>query len=488
MRILKNTSLKRNMLMNILLTTSMFIFPIITFPYVSRIIFAEGTGKVAFAASVVANFAIFAQLGIPIYGIKACALVRDDKQELIRVAHELLIINIIITAITYLAFIISLFTVDRFRDEKFLLIITSSTMLFNALGAEWLYKGLEQYTYITIRSIVFKCIGVIAMFLLVRQQEDYIIYGAISIFATLGSNVLNFINLRRIISLRPIGGYRFRRHFKAIFIFFSLSAINLIYSNLNATFIGFLRTDTDVGYYDAANKGKGILVACIISLGAVLLPRATYYIEHKRFDEFKRITGKALNFVFVASIPATLFFTLFAEESIYLLSGLGFHGSILPIQIMMPSVVIVGVSQIIGIQTLVPLGKERFVLYSMMTGAIINVALVLILVPRYGAAGAAVGALAAETAVLCVQLVLTRDMIKELFGNIRYWIICLGTIIGMTSVLWIKEMMWSNFITLAISASIFICVYATVLLILKEPLLSDYFFRAIKKAKERISR
>ena len=146
---MKQKSLKLNFLMNAMLTISSFIFPLITFPYVSRILLPEGTGKVSFATSVVAYFALFAQLGIPTYGIRACAKVRDDVEELTRTVHEIFFINIVMTAITYVAFFAALEFVPRFRAERSLFLVVSMTLLFNAIGMDWLYKALEKYTYIT---------------------------------------------------------------------------------------------------------------------------------------------------------------------------------------------------------------------------------------------------------------------------------------------------------------------------------------------------
>ena len=152
---IKQNSVKVNFIMNAFLTISSFIFPLITFPYVSRILMPEGTGKVSFVTSVITYFSMFAQLGIPTYGIRACAKVRDNKIELSKVVHELLFINLIMSVLTYVIFGICLFTVQRFQTEKALFVIISTTIFFNTIGVEWLYKGLEQYTYITIRSLIF---------------------------------------------------------------------------------------------------------------------------------------------------------------------------------------------------------------------------------------------------------------------------------------------------------------------------------------------
>ncbi len=160
----KQKSITINFIMNVVLSMSAFIFPLITFPYVSRVLMPTGTGLVSFANSIIAYFALFAQLGIPTYGIRACAKVRDDKEKLSKVVQELLIINSIISVLVYIVFFASLMIVPKMRNNKTLFIVMSATILFNVIGIEWMYKALEQYTYIAIRSIIFKFIALILMF------------------------------------------------------------------------------------------------------------------------------------------------------------------------------------------------------------------------------------------------------------------------------------------------------------------------------------
>ena len=308
---MKKKSIKLNFVMNIILTMSSFIFPLITFPYVSRVLLPVGTGKVSMATSVITYFSMFAQLGIPTYGIRACAKVRDNREKLSKVAQELLIINIIMSMISYMVLIILLFYVPKFRCEKELYVILSFNIILTSIGMEWLYKALEQYTYITVRSVIFKFIALIFMFFLVHKQTDYVIYGGITIFAASASNILNLINAHKFINPKPVGNYNFGRHLKPVLIFFAMSCATTIYTNLDTVMLGFMTTDTDVGYYNAAVKIKVILVSVVTSLGTVLLPRASYYIQRGELKEFHRITRKALNFVFLMATPLFVYFMRF---------------------------------------------------------------------------------------------------------------------------------------------------------------------------------
>ena len=481
----KEKSLKKNFCMNAILTMSQFIFPLITFPYVSRILLAEGTGKVSFATSIISYFAMFAQLGIPTYGIRACAQVRNDKKKLSKTAQEIFIINIIMSILAYIVFFIALCNVPRLKDEKTLLIIVSATIFFNAIGMEWLYKALEQYTYITIRSVIFKFIALIAMFLLIHQQSDYIIYGAISIFASSASNIFNFFNVHKYISLRPVGEYNFKQHLKAVSVFFALSCAAPIYVNLDTVMLGFMKTNVDIGYYNAAVKIKTILVSIVTSLGTVLLPRASYYVEHGLKEDFYRITKKAINFVFLVATPLMLYFMFFAKEGIFFLSGNTYGGAIVPMQIIMPTLFFIGLTNIMGMQILVPLGKENIVLYSEIVGAVVDLAINYILIPKYASAGAAIGTLVAEIAVWIVQYIYLRKQIKDAYKNVRYGILILALFLGSIASLWVKKVFSGSFIVLLNSAILFFGVYFIVLTIAKEPLIYQIEEGLLTKLKKK---
>lgn len=477
----KQKSLKLNFVMNSLLTMSQFVFPLITFPYISRILLPTGTGKVSFATSIVSYFALFAQLGIPTYGIRACAKVRDNRKELSLVVQELLIINLVMSLIAYIVFFATIYYVPRFRQDKELFFLVGLTIFFNSIGMEWLYKALEQYTYITVRSIIFKFIAIIAMFLLVHEQRDYVVYGGISILASSASNIFNFLHVHRYIDIKLIRYYNFKKHLNAIIIFFAMSCATTIYTNLDTVMLGFIRTDADVGYYNAAVKIKTILVSFVTSLGVVLLPRASYYVEHKMMDEFYRITKKAINFVFLIATPMMIYFMLFAKEGIFFLSGDAYEGSIIPMQVIMPTLIFIGLTNIMGIQMLVPLGREKIVLYSEIVGMIVDLILNALLIPKMASTGAAIGTLAAEVSVFIVQYVALKKIVSEAYRQVHYVLIIFSILLGGMFAILVKRMQWGSFLTLCISALLFFGIYFCVLVITKEPLALEIEKQIFKK-------
>ena len=465
---MKIRSVKFNFIMNVILTASTFIFPLITFPYISRILLPAGVGKVNFATSLVSYFSMIAMLGVPTYGIRACAQVRDDREELSRTVHEIFFINLVMGVLVSIVYFAALATVPRLRADYALFAVMSTTILFNVIGMEWLYKGLEQYSYITVRSIVFKVIGLILMFLFVKSEKDYVIYGAITIVAGVGSNFLNFLKLPEIIDLRPVGHYNLRRHWRVIMVFFMMSVATTIYTNLDTVMLGFMKDDTEVGYYTASVKVKSILVSFVTALSTVLLPRVSYYIEHGLKEEFQKVSRKALNFVVVVAVPVVVYFTLYAKESILLLSGTEFMGAVEPMKIIMPTVLFIGITNVLGIQILVPLGREMAVCISVMVGAVVDLMINAVCIPNMASSGAAFGTVIAELAVLVVQCWILRTQIREFMKDVQWFKILAAMAAAAFLSAGVKSLQIHNFLILCVSWVVFAAVYGMILIILKE--------------------
>lgn len=470
----KEISVKRNFIMNAILNASSFIFPLITFPYVSRVLLPVGTGKVAAATALVAYFAMVAQLGIPTYGIRACAKVRDDKEKLSRTVQEIFSINLVMSLVVYIAFFWAVFNVGQLAEDRLLYMICSTTIVFNLLGMEWLYKALEQYSYITIRSILFKFIALILVFVLIHDQDDYLFYGATTIFAGAGSNIMNFINVRKYVSFKLVGGYEYKKHLKPIAVFFAMSIATTVYTNLDAVMLKFMSGDEQVGYYNAAVKVKTIVVSLVTSIGTVLLPRVSYYIEQKMHKEFKEVTAKAFNLVILMALPLVVYFIFYAKEAIVVLSGPAYTPAIIPMQIIMPTVFLIGLTNIMGIQILIPQGRENMVLLSEIVGAVIDLILNSILIPIYGCTGAAIGTLVAEIAVLIVQGIVLREFLFAVAQKIKISKIVMACIVAFAGTYGVSLIRIENsLVMLVLTGGVFFIIYGGMLLLMKEPLMVE---------------
>ena len=482
----KIRSVKYNFIMNFILTSSQFIFPLITFPYVSRVLLVAGNGKISFAASVVNYFMMVASLGVPTYGVRACAQVRDDKKKLSKTVQEIFTINFIMTVLVSITYFICIFTVPKFQAEQGLFLINGLSIVLNLFGMNWVYQALEQYDYITFRSLFFKIVSIVLMFLLVHEQGDYIKYAAITVLAGVGSNILNFIRLHRFIEFRWEGNYNLKRHLKPILILFAQSLAVSIYTNLDTVMLGFLKTDQDVGYYNAAVKIKSILLSLVTSLGNVLLPRMSYYAKQNLKKNFSETMLKALNFTVLLSVPLVIYFGIFSKEAIAFLAGDGYIGAVMAMQIITVAVIPNGLTGVLGVQVLTALEKEKYVLYSVIVGAAIDFILNLSFIPQYGAAGAALATMIAEFLVLLVQLLVTKNLLRELRGGFRiqYYLI-LSILCGVISYMVKLSGLKTVFGELLVSATLFFCIYGIGLFITNDPIVLEVLKTGMNKMKAR---
>ena len=190
-------------------------------------------------------------------------------------------------------------------------------------------------------------------------------------------------------------------------------------------------------------------------------------------EEFRGITRKALNFVFVAALPMMMYFMLFARQGILLLSGEGYEPAVSAMQIIMPTLLFIGLSNILGIQILVPMGKEKVVLWSLILGAVVDVIINVALIPRFGAAGAAAGTMVAEFAVLAYQFVVLRKEVISSFRRIGYWKLLLALAVATAASTWVLQMSLSVFVTLVISAVLYFGCYGVMLLVLRESMTAE---------------
>lgn len=478
-----------NLLMNVILKMSGIIFPLITFPYISRVLLSDANGKIAFATSVVGYFALVASMGIPSYGIRKCAEVRDDKQLLSKVVKELLILNIIFTSISYLIFAILLVSIPRFSDETHLFLILSITILFNMLGVEWFYQAIEQYKYITIRNIAFKILSIILMFVFVHEPSDYILYAGINVLASVGSNVLNIIRLTRYVDLytNRYQKYNLYIHLMPIVTLFLYNATTVIFTSLDQVMLGFFKSDSSVGFYSAAIRIKLILVSLITALGAVMLPRISYTLRNKKQENFEIMISKSFNFILVTSFPIAIFFILMAEEIIFVLAGEAYAQSVPILRFLMPSIIFIGLSSVTAWQLLIPLGKEKYTVIAAIIGAIVNIFVNIFAIPRYDAVGAAAASSLAELIVLLIHVRVLKDIVIKTFEGKECLVALSATVGASVAMISLKSYLVidNDFFACIFYGVIFFLLYAVILFLLKEKLISEGVMQLSTKIKQR---
>lgn len=401
-------SLKKNAALNMTKSVMSLVFPLITFPYSSRVLGPVYIGKVNFAQSVVSYFSLVAALGISTYAVREAAKIREDKTQLSVFVKEIFTLNLISTFVAYIFFGLALFFVPQLGEYKKLLIICGASILFTTIGMDYLYTALEEFKYIAVRSIFFQFLSLVLLFVFVKHQDDYYKYAAISVVSSVGSNVLNFLHARKFISFNIKVHLCVKKHLKPVFTLFAMSAAVSIYTVLDTTMLGFIKGDEAVGIYTAATKINRMVIMMITAATAVLLPRLSYYADKDR-NEFMRLANKAVQFVVMFSVPCAAGLFILAEPTVILFSGGQYVSAIPVMKIMNAVIVFIGLSNMIGIQIFMSVGKEKITLYSVIAGAVVNFCMNLILIPLFGVNGAASGTVCAEFCVTLVQFVSARN-------------------------------------------------------------------------------
>ena len=245
--------------------------------------------------------------------------------------------------------------------------------------------------------------------------------------------------------------------------------------------LGFMKDDIEVGYYNAATKIKNILVSIVTSLGTVLMPRAAYYIEQEMWEEFYKLSKKAIKFVLIAATSMMIYFMIYAREGVLFLSGDAFEGAVIPMMIVMPTLLFIGLTNIMGIQMLIPMGLENAVMISTFAGAIADLMLNAILIPFFGSAGAAIGTLVAEFIVFIVQMVYLKNDIAYLYSKQNYIKIIAALIVAMIGAVAVKVLISGIFIKLVVSAVLFFGLYVIMLYIMREEVITENVNRILSR-------
>lgn len=468
-------SIKKNILMNFILALSNFVFPLITFSYVARVIMPDGLGNVAFVQSVLSYFSYVAVLGIPAYGLRECARIRDNKEALSHTVQELILINLISAFISYLCFVIALFFVPRFWQNRTLFLIMSSSIILKILGVEWLYQALEEYTYITVRSLIVKCISVALTFLLIREKDDYIWYGVLTIFGSSASNICNFLKVKKYITFKKFFTYDLRRHLKPMLLLFSASIIISIYANFDVVMIGMIKNDNEVGLYNAALKIKNIVLIASTAVTDVLISRVAYYYNNQDSERIKALSVKTMKVSMLLSVPIAVYIMLYAENVILFVCGKEYLDAVPALRMLAGCVFPLICTYMFGQQLLIPMGLEKRYSQSVFIGLWINLILNLLMIPSMGAFGAAIGTFVTECWNVYWMSGGVKEYRKHILRETGFFQYVFTLVFGAAMSLVINYIMsdFSVFVQLVITASVFFGIYYLILLCSGESFLLD---------------
>lgn len=395
-------SIKLNFVYNVLLNISSVIFPLITAPYVARVLNPDGLGLFNFANTYANYFALVAALGIPTYGVREVAKRRDDKEALNKLLSEIFTINVVSSILVSVVFLISLLSIGQLRSNLWFFVLAGMVIYTRPFNTEWYYQGMEEFGFITMRSLLIKVAGVLCLFLLVHTSEDVTIYLSIAVSTSILNQFWNYIMLLKHGHRPKLVLTGLNQHIKPLLLLFSSSIAISIYTVLDTIMLGFISSYSEVAYYNNATNISRSFLAIVTSLSIVAMPRLSYYMQNGEWGQINILMRKSLGIVSFLAIPITCGIVAIAPIFVPLFFGNAFVGTIVPLQIMAFVVVAIGFNNLTGVQVLVGLGHDKLFLYSVLVGTFSNFTLNCFLIPLLGASGAALASVIAETLILFV--------------------------------------------------------------------------------------
>lgn len=391
-------SIRKNILYSSILTLSGYIFPMIVFPYITRVLGVENLGICSFVDSTIHYFCILSMLGINTVGIREIAKYKDDKKHISKVYSSLLTLNLITTFIAIGVLLILMLTVDRIGQYREMMFIGIAKILFNSLLIEWLYKGLEDFKYITLRTVLVRAVYVVLVFILVRHPGDYDIYFGLTVAVVAVNAIINLFHSRSFVefSFKRINVKPFVIPFLTLGLY---QVLTNMYVSFNVTYLGIVTNDVEVGYYTTATKLYSIILSFFTAFTGVMLPRMSSIISQGDNKTFMHMTDKSLDALMAFVFPLIVITEVFAPQIVRIIAGEGYDGAILPMRIVMPLMFLIGYEQIIIIQMLSPMKKDKAILINSSFGAGVALLLNVLVVPKLASVGSAIVWVVAECAV-----------------------------------------------------------------------------------------
>lgn len=399
-------SVKKNLLLNGINTVTQILFPVITFPYAARVLLPEGIGVINFLNSIISYIVLLTSIGIPMYAVKEIAKYRDYKEQRDKITVEIIILSTFLCLLGYIGVWILAKFIPQIHQQTSLFYILSLTILFTAIGVNWFYQGIEDFKFITIRALIFRTLSAICLFLFVKSPSDLLIYACIVVGSTVGNNFINFIHLRKYLDIHQFKfkQLNIKRHLYPSVQTFVLTLVISLYTSLNPIMLGFMTDDAQVGYFTAGIKITHIAITLIASIGTVLLPRCSNLIMSGDFVTFKRLIIKTLQLTQCLSYPMCAACVILAIPLTDVFCGNEFLDSVPVLVLNAPVIILSIMNNFLCIQILYPMNKTRICILGTVFGGLVNIVLNTLIIPVYGATGAAISVLISEIAVLIILL------------------------------------------------------------------------------------
>jgi O-antigen/teichoic acid export membrane protein len=409
--------IKKNFIYNALLTSSNILFPLLTFPYLTRIIGAEGLGICNFILSYCENYIIIAALGLPVYGIREIARLGDDKIKRSILFYQLFTIHLLCASFLLIIYITTVFLHEDFQNYKQLAYLGGLYILSTVFKIEWLFSGVKDFKYITIRSLLIRSLSVLSIFILVKEKQDFNIYFIITVATQLLTVIININYAKRYISRLQFNKWfqGIRSHIRSVLLLGVYMVVTNVYTTLPQTLLGFISTKVAVGYYYAADKIVRMIWSIFWALTVVMVPQLNTVIEEKGTREYVTLIEKALNVVISAGIPITFLVFVLASPIINLLASKDFQNSIFCLKLMSTIILFSALSLVFIVMILSVNKKDKEMVIIALISMSIGLSINLVFIPKYAERAAAFAQVMAETIGLIVSFILAKKCLDFKF-------------------------------------------------------------------------
>lgn len=460
------------------------LFPLITSAYIARVLLPEGVGRIAIAQNAVTYFTYVAALGMPTYGMREIARSRDTERKN-TVFSELFIVNLVSSIVCSIGYCFFVMFVLNATVDKTIYMIFGTLVLFNIINVDWVYQGLEEYQYISVRSFLIKLISFGLTLGFVKDRSDINIYAIILSFATVGNYIFNVIHLvrKRYVSLN-FRKINIKQHLRPLFVLFASSIAIELYTLVDTTMLGVFCSEQIVGYYTNSMKIVKTIIICFTAISTVAAPKISNYYGKGDLGGIKNLVNKMLFILLMITLPAAIGLFAISSLLIPLFFGSTFIPAIVTMKILSVLLIPITLSTFLGSHILCVINQEKKMLMATVCGAITNIVLNVILIRLYQQNGAAIASVISEVVVAIIDFycvfkiikidVKPADVISLLFSTAVMGG-CLLIIMQMTSLIGI--------IKLVVSVIIGIVVYTMMLVVTKNSFALTIIRNSVRKVK-----
>ena len=398
-------SIKKNFILNLINNISKIIFPLITAPYVARVLSPDSLGLVGFSGTYSGYFVLFASLGSSIYCQRKIASLRDDKEGTETFMSEMLSILSLHTIVLLTIYVASIFLIPKFYANYIMFLIAGIGLgLYPLSFLSSYFNGRERFDFTVTRGLIISVISTACLFIFVKSERDVYIFALLSIITSVGVIGSNVFYLRKDKVKIKLTTKGLKKHYKPMLILFASNIAVSVYVMLDRFMLGLLTTYSEVAYYNYATTLSKSTLALVTSLSAVALPRIAYYFKSKDYEQIGSLLDKSFNVISFLAFPLMIGLMCMAPTFIPLFLGEAYIPAIVPTIILGFLIVAIGYNNILGIQIMIGMSMDKQFLKCVLVGTSSNFLLNLVLISPFGASGAAVASVIAETLILIVEI------------------------------------------------------------------------------------